>query len=395
MIIEKYRNISKEVSLCIEQSKVEAIRERNIKQFGVRVYDQGFIGIAGSNGDVDEEEIIANAKDALEYKIPYSSEPTKDRMEEVNAVETTINENDFISNSRMIVDKLNEEHPDYIFSGKVNLINKDISMENDSNLNLMYLDQYVNTNIFFKHKNSLSLFDGAFNFKGRKFDSDEFFNYANGILKAGDTEVDLPEGKTFPVIFSTLSEYAYAYGFINTYFARDLHAQTMETGSSLLSGKIGEKVFSDSFTLYQSLNPEDISEPFFDMEGVVNKGKEFTFIENGKVISPFTDKETSNKYNLPLSGSAMGDFNGVPGLGSTDTGGVPEIKPYGMRIKETEKTMKELLNGDMGIYVVFSLGGNYSSDGNYAGAVQYALLFDGEKFIGKLPQITVYQFQID
>lgn len=95
-------------------------------------------------------------------------------------------------------------------------------------------------------------------------------------------------------------------------------------------------------------------------------------------MTPYTDKKTAKKYNLDLTGAATSEYDGVPTLG------IPELK-----IKESEKTAKELLGGEMGIFVLMASGGDFTPEGNFGTPVQLAFLFDGEKFVGRLPELNV------
>ena len=84
------------------------------------------------------------------------------------------------------------------------------------------------------------------------------------------------------------------------------------TKASLFTNFLGEKKFSDKFTLYQSAEEEDLTGiEFFDAEGVVNPDYKYTLIENGKIITPYTDKKTAAQFNLPLTGSASADYDKV------------------------------------------------------------------------------------
>ena len=68
MIKEKYINRVKEISLNVVQTEVESVRKKDILKTGLRVYDKGYIGIAGGLGRVDEEELERRAIDNLSLK---------------------------------------------------------------------------------------------------------------------------------------------------------------------------------------------------------------------------------------------------------------------------------------------------------------------------------------
>lgn len=111
--------------------------------------------------------------------------------------------------------------------------------------------------------------------------------------------------------------------------------------------------FNENFTFYQSAEREDLLDAqFFDAEGVVNEGFKYALIENGRIVSPYTDKKTAHKFNLPLTGSASGEYDKVPSL-----------SPRNYKIEASDKTLKELLNGQLAVAVVIASGGDFTADG--------------------------------
>lgn len=161
--------------------------------------------------------------------------------------------------------------------------------------------------------------------------------------------------------------------------ADELNGYKVGTGASLFKDFIGEKKFSHNFTLYQSAEEEELSGvEFFDAEGVVNTDFRYTLIENGKIITPYTDKKTASQFNLPLTGSASAEYDKVPSL-----------VPRNITVKSSDKTLKELLNGGLGVVVLIASGGDFTQEGVFGTPVQLAFLTDGEKLIGRLPELTV------
>ena len=158
-----------------------------------------------------------------------------------------------------------------------------------------------------------------------------------------------------------------------------MHGLLYGSGGSLFAGKMGEKLFADDFTVFQSRNPQDdIVAPFFDMEGTVNEGYRATLIENGVLEAVMTDKKYANKFGLSLTGSAGGDYDSVPSLSVRNT-----------QIASTGKAVSELLDGRMGVLVWIASGGDFTSEGAFATPVQLAYLYDGEKLVGRLPELNV------
>ena len=223
--------------------------------------------------------------------------------------------------------------------------------------------------------------DGGIFYSSRKYDKKKILNFWGKILNAHKNNMALPKEGTYPVIF--FEHAAFGLGFSK--LIEDLNGLSFGSKTSLLSDKAGQKVFNNDFTLYQSLNPDDnIGAPFFDAEGIVNKDYRYTLIENGTVITPYTDKKTAKMFNFPLTGSAGAAYDSIPG-----------ICPVGFKIKESGKTIKELLGGQQGILIMISIGGNFTPQGDYAAPVQLAFFFDGENFIGRLTDIQLSSNMFD
>ena len=83
-------------------------------------------------------------------------------------------------------------------------------------------------------------------------------------------------------------------------------------------------------------------------------------------------------YGYENTGCGDGAYDSVPTLGSADA-----------RVVAGNKTLKELLNGQMGLLVMFAGGGDVTPDGKYASPVQLAYLTDGEKLFGRVPEFTI------
>ena len=60
-----------------------------------------------------------------------------------------------------------------------------------------------------------------------------------------------------------------------------------------------------------------------------------------------------------------------------------------MTLKIGNKSIKELLNGKLGIIPVQAYGGGFKEKGEYTMPVQIGLLTDGEKILGRVPPFTI------
>lgn len=374
MIKEKYVNRVKEISLNVTQSKIDSIRKKDITKTGIRVYKDKFIGFAGAIGNVNENELEKIAIKSLDNKMPYKCELSKNIVKHEDYSDELKIADDVVKEFEEVLAVIEKSQPDFIFSNKINIVESETSLTNNDGLDLKYKDKYLNFELIIKEKTSINIFDTGVGFRSRKYNRNDLINLINDTCDVYKNKVTFPKlnKKTVPVIFNS-ADYV-----ILTKFFQELNGNIFGSNSSLFSGKLGEKVFSDNFTLYQNNDSKNGPLRFFDDEGVINEGYNFPLIKNGVINSPYTDKKTSSKYNLPLTGTATCEYDGVPTLG------FPSLK-----IKESEKSISELLNGEIGIFVDIASGGDFTSDGKFGTPVQVAYLFDGEKKVGRLPELQV------
>ena len=372
MIKEKYTNKVQETTLNIVQTAVESVRKKDIVKTGLRLYDNGCIGVSGAIGKYDEKDLEQRARQALEMKIPYDFAVGKDHREHVDITPEIIADEEFVAEMEELLAEIREQQPAFSCFNKIRLVEQSVGLNNDSGLDLKFHDRQIAVELGIKEKKSANLFDAFSAYQGRAYDRQKVLEMTNEICNAFLNPVELPQGKKLPVVFN-------ARDFLSLkQLMMDLHGQRFATGSSLLSGKQGQQVFSNDFTLYQSLHPDDCIQPFFDAEGVVNPEYRYTLIDQGKVVGPYTDKRTAAQFDLPLTGSAGAEYDSVPSLSYQN-----------FKIKESEKTLKELLQGQMGIFVMIAAGGDFTSSGDFGTPVQLAFLFDGENLIGKLPELQL------
>ncbi len=373
MLKEKSYIRNKELSINVEQTKIDSLRRKTISKTGLRIYRNGLIGTAGTIGNYDEQVLEEQALAALHNRIPYPYELTKDLSISERYTSCIISEQSLPAEVEELLELVQREQPGFIFSNRVNLIEQETGLSNNAGLDLYEYDRYVELNLLFKETTSVNIYDGAVYFKGRQYDNELILKMINQICDAYKNKHDLPREGRYPVIFET-GQLAIPLRKVIT----GLHGETFGSNSSPLSDRRGQQIFSDRFTLYQASTSADIGTPFFDAEGVVNEGYCYTLIEEGRIITPYTNKKFSQKFDLPLTGAATAEYDGVPTLGWPN-----------LRIRESEKTVKELLGGRVGIYVIIASGGDFTHTGDFSTPVQLALFFDGERFVGRLPELNI------
>ncbi len=372
MIKEIYRDVEEEFKIKLEASEISSTRKKRIERKAVRLYSDGKIGIAGVVGKADLEEIERKAWEKLEFGIEYKGEPTEnlERSEEIRC--HFENEDDLKTEFEYVLNELKSSHPNFLYNGHAVFKHSRVELENEVGLRLSHSSNSYGMTFRLKRKDSANMLDGYLWTGGFEYRRDETLELFEKILSALERDVELPKKEKMRVLFSTSD------GAPIFIFYKDLHALKFATGGSLFSGKMGEKLFSEKFTLYQTRNHEDGFEgPFFDMEGTVVEGLRYTLVENGVLKSPFTSKKYAVEYGYDLTGAAGGDFDSVPDVE------FPKLFP-----KFTHDSIEDI-SGDEAIFVLVGAGGDFTPEGAFSLPVQIPLLYKDGEFVGKLPPLRL------
>lgn len=359
----------KQTSFSILNNKIDSIRRKNISKTGCRVMENGKIGVAGAIGEISENELYIRAKKLLAFGIEYEVEPTADLTNHTRITKLNMDDETFVKSLEKILGEINKQHPDFAVSNRASLTSIKHSLTNDKNLDLVYEDCYLSLGLLLKAKSSANIIDCFYSSIERELNIDKAIAETCQTIEAFKNQVDLPTEQT-PVIISQ--------GLLTRLFQRDLNGKIMGNGASLFQNRIGEKIFADNFSLYIERDPlESYSSPF-DTEGTIVSNEHSFLIKDGAIIRPYTDKRTAKRYNFDNTGCASGAYDSVPSLGSAN-----------LEIAHSDRTLKQLLNGRLGVFVSMASGGDFTPDGQFATPVQVAFLTDGEKLLGKLPELTI------
>lgn len=358
------RNITS--SFSYEEGKLEEFYKKDSVSNSYRVYSDGYVGIYYQSGDIDDSVGFEKAKDNLARKreYPYGLETGK-RLRDRTERELTDKELKDIAQDCM--DYLRKTYPQFIYSANFEIQKCIQKRTNDLGMDYTNIDCAVNVYVGFKHADSRNLSDGGFSFSLRDFDKKVFCKMADDYLANYEKDVALPDELIIDCQY---------YGFTGM-VVNQLNAESLALGTSLLSGKVGEKVFSEDFTLYHDVTDKECwFNTFWDGEGCVTDGDKRTIIDKGVIVTGLSDKRCAAKYGVPHTGNAYTDLGDVPGVGGVNA-----------RIERSQKTVKELLNGRYAIVILQSEGG-FNDKGELSMPVQSSLLTDGEKILGKLPPFT-------
>lgn len=371
---EKYVSEFIESEVRYEESKLLSFHKNNSRMNSFRVYRDGKVGIYCQTGEVEDEVGYKKAEKNLVRERPYPFELETGKRSR-DKTERFVSDKELMELAKECMQYICEMYPRFVFTANFRQNHRTDYLVNEKGMDYKNIDCAVSVSIGFKHVDSKDITDGGFDFSLRSFDKEVFVKMADNYLENFEKEVALPE----EIIIDT--QYYQVAGMV----ANCLNGERLALGTSLLSGKIGEKVFSEDFTLMHDISDEECwFDPFWDGDGCVIEGDKRVFIENGVVLSGYADKKTARKYDVPHTGNAYSDYTDIPGPGGLN-----------LRIARSEKTVKELLNGKYCVVPVLYSGGGFADNGEYTMPVQCALLSDGEKILGKLPPFTMVSNMFD
>ncbi len=368
MIKELYQIKLYETTLNVTQTSIDSIRKKNITKSGCRVYENGYIGVAGTFGEATKDTWERAIKN-LELKIPYDYDVSKDAQRTRDLRILDLSPEQFVDKSEKFLETLRTEFPEFIFSNKIKLIETEVVLKNDIGLEYLNYDKSVFLELIFKHVNSVNIFDSGVFYQGREFDIDKILEETRPQLKAFNNEVELPNLEKALVIVGdeTLDK-----------ISESLNGESLGRGTSMFNKKVGTKAFSDNFTFYGDLSDEAFHVPFFDAEGSVLENDICSLIENGVILRGYTDKKNSKEFSFMNTASASASYDDVPTLGIMN-----------ISIKKSDKTFVELVGGEPVIFAVVASGGDCTNNGDFATPVQMAYLMQNGKYIGKLPEFSM------
>ncbi|MBQ8569523.1 MAG: hypothetical protein IJ446_09945 [Oscillospiraceae bacterium] len=371
---EKYTYTQAVSNIKVEENEIISFDKINTVEHSFRVHSDGFVGVQYCEGSMDEDEGYKKANEKLALKRPYKFE-LETGVRHRDKTEKTVSDKELMDMTRTALEHIRSKYPDFTLKGGFSQNVSCMLMENEKGLDYSNRDCTVNASFSYKHKDSKDIYDGYFSIGQRDFDMDKLYSMADNFLGCFNELKELPD----EIIIQ--NQY---YEYLNM-LKGALDAEELSLGTSILSGKIGEKVFSDNFTLIHDVSDKECWHTcFFDGDGVTLENDTLTYIKNGVILRGYADKKIADKYGVEHTGSAYRDFADIPSNGNVN-----------LRIERSNKTIKELLDGRLSVVPVQYSGGGFNEKGEYTMPVQLAYLCDGEKFLGKLPPFTLVSNMFD
>ena len=349
-------------SVSVAASEVTSFRKNFNQTTTVRAYENGCIGIAGAVGKADlsalQKEAAENLKKGIAYPCDLSGGVRHDP-----APKEILPASGIVPAFRALLKELSQKAPGYLFGNKINLAYETVSYENSAGASYTSHDASLEYALTIKDKKSANIMDMVYGKRAFSYDKDAVVSEVLEMIAAYENPVPMPAEK-LPVVID-----AGAVAPLLSHFVAEMYG----SGASLLSGKLGQKVFGDRVSVLIDRNPPYTGR-FFDAEGVVPEGK-FYLVKDGVFCGAFTTKRSAQLFSLPVSGTAGSQYDGVPGVTFT-----------GLRFENTAEGYAAA--GDA-IYVVYASGGDMTTTGDLGIPVQMAFFMRDGKFVGRLPELML------
>lgn len=373
-IREKWCTQCEDTTISYVENQKESFHKTSSLTSSFRVHENGYVGIFCHEGRIEDAEGYAKAHENLKRLRPYPFQLETGKRER-DKTERMISDQELSGLAEDCMEYIREKYPQFTCSMKFNASRNKTTTVNDLGMAYSNIDYAVSANVSFRASGSKDLNDGNYGFSLRNFDEDVFKRMTDLYLGNFEKEVELPGEILFDVQY---------YGLLGNLIS-NLNGESLALGTSLLTGKIGEKIFADDLTVYHDLSDEECwFSPFWDGDGCVLDQDRLPFIDKGVILTGYADKRTARKYQIPHTKTAYFSTSDIPGPGGLN-----------LRIKRSEKTVKELLQGRCCVIPLISTGSGFNEKGDQTMVVNSSLLFDGEKVLGRLPEFKVSMNLLD
>ena len=366
-------NKSNEITLNITDGKVDSYREKDETQSTVRVYENGKIGVAGALGDVDMQALEQQAVAKLNDGIPYPCKLNANKQKSILRTKSVVSEKDIMRVSKRLAKKVAAACPRFLINGKTQTSKHVGTYENTKGTRFAYENNAFQFFLQVKDKESSNIADAYYGVSLASYGKTTENKIVQDVKTLHDAffgeKVTLPNGK-YPMIVAP-------YDVLGN-IVKDVVAEYYASGGSLFSGKLGEKIFNDNFSMYVDRNPvTNRSAAFYDSEGEVAKNYRAPIVENGTLTQVLTSKNTAAMFHLPVAKTAGAPYDGVPSVGLA-----------GLYLKSTAPDLKTLLGEEKAVFIAITSGGDITTEGVVGMPVQLAFLVENGKITARVSDFS-------
>ena len=221
---EKIITDFEEFTVGIMGGVVNSYRKKQEKKTGIRVYRDGFIGVAGAIGECDEEKLAVQAEKMLDNKIEYPCDLDGELQLSVEGPKLNVKDGDLIRLTEKLLIRLCEECPNFLFSNNVRIRRTKTTYENDNGRKLSHKGETLLILLIIKDKFSANVFDASFYASVTEYDEDQIVKDVKWLHDNYYKTAEIEEGE-----YNVITDVGILGGPLS-YF----EGQSYSTGASLL-----------------------------------------------------------------------------------------------------------------------------------------------------------------
>lgn len=355
--------------LIINANKLTGLKSNNIEKSGARVFKNGKIFSSAFVGTIADEALLTKAESAGNVGLDYDYDlPTTKDLQSLHP-----SNNSGTNGVQLFTEffsDLRKEFPNLNWSGKANFSISQTRFSSNYTGTLQSSGDSLEWNLLYKRFGIADFADGYVAFNGTHFDFKKVLNTYGDLLKVVDQKASLSSQK-MPVLLVEPSDIA-------DRLSQDLRPDRYHNGSSFLSKKLGEQIFSPQVNLKDiSYSPANGKFDRFDGEGVLHHNP--TIFENGTFTNVLYDLRQAKKAGVQSSGNGKRDFNTGASFGLFGLSFVPGKDDMWDMLKSVPECL----------VVTMGYGGGISDQWEYSSPVQVGYLFRNGQAIGRVPGVTI------
>lgn len=358
------------VTVDIVANRVNSLRKITETTSTVRVYSEGFIGVAGQVGETDLAVLEAQAVKNLENKLPYPCLLSENQVGSVDARKQIIDVDKILDISRSLMLRLREAVPDFAASNKIQYFENETEYSNSKGTSLSYKGNELAVVLTFKHKDTANIMDFYYVYDDNEYNEDKVVDDIKLLCDKFLMPASIEKGK-YKII--AMPEFFIANALTN--FTGDMYA----SNASIFKNRLNEKIFDDKVSILFNKSLSKVNISFFDDEGETAENHISYLVKNGVFTSVIANKKTAAEYKLPRTATSEASYDGIPSFGFS-----------GLEFSSTAADIYELIGDEKAIFVVVASGGDITSGGDFATPVQVSFLVENGRITGKLPPLNVH-----
>ena len=358
-----------QTTLTLTGGKITSLKSQKIKKSAARIFKNQKIFTAAFTGEISVRKLLEMADAAgnvgvdYDYELPSTAAIAKQSLASESRSTGIKRYQEFVAN-------VTKEYSHLNWSGHAVFSKVENSFHSNYTQDLKSSGESLEVGMLYKQFGSTEFADGYISTTGQSYDFSKTLSRATPLLRAFDKKATV-ESKKMPVLLLDFSDLSQA-------LTRDLKPDKFHQGSSFLSGKMGEGLFSSQVTILdKSYSPEDGQFTAFDGEGVARS--DLKLFEQGVFSAVPYDLRTAKKFGKKSTGNGFRSFDS----GVMCKLGTCHLSSGTTPMWEMLKSIPECL------VVSMAYGGGINEEWEYSNPVQVGFIFRNGVGVGRVPSVSI------